>query len=163
LTPGGVDPAAAHRNSLPEEHAMEQPTATSVASQITKMLEQFKLPGIDIGAIVEARRKDIEAVAEANDTALRGVQALNQKQSEILQTTLTQLEALVSPSASSESALEKSAKKSELVQQAVQTALASMRDLAETAYRSQADAQAMIGKRVQENLDELKSLLTTKS
>jgi phasin family protein len=141
---------------------MEQPTTASLASQITKMLEQFKLPGIDIGALVDARRKDIEAVAAANDTALRGIQALNQKQSEILRTTLTQLETLVSPSASSESAPEKSTKKSELVQQAVQTALANMRELAETAYRSQADAQAMIGKRVQENLDELKSLLTTK-
>ena len=36
---------------------------------VAKMIEQFKLPGVDMSAIVQARRKDIEALVEANKAA----------------------------------------------------------------------------------------------
>jgi len=32
---------------------------------LTQLVEQFKLPGIDMGALVDWQRKDIEALAEA--------------------------------------------------------------------------------------------------
>ena len=43
---------------------------------ITKILEQFKLPGIDIQAVLDARRKDVEALTQANQIAYESMQAL---------------------------------------------------------------------------------------
>jgi hypothetical protein len=40
------------------------------------LLEVNKLPRTDVSATVESRRKDIEALVEANKTACRGAQAL---------------------------------------------------------------------------------------
>ena len=62
-----------------EERSTDQPFG-----DLTKMLEQFKVPGVDMSSLVDARRKDIEALVPANKTVYEGMQALAQKQSEML-------------------------------------------------------------------------------
>src|SRR5438876_11512380 len=115
---------------------------TKMLGDFMKTMEQFKLPGLDMAAIMESRRKDLEALMAANQTALQGMQTLGEKQAEILRTTLTELQALVQQAAQPGNAIEKSAKTGELVQQALQKALANMRELAEAGYKAQADTFA---------------------
>ena len=140
----------------------EQVNATQMLGEFTKMMEQFKLPGIDVAAIMEARRKDFDALAAANQVALQGMQSLGQKQAEILQTTLTQLQSLVQQVTRSGSTTEKSAKAGELVQQALHNTLANMQELAEAGYKAQSDTFAVVTKRAQENIQELQRLLQPK-
>ena len=143
------------------EQTQTEPAAPSTLfGDFTKLIEQFKLPGIDVNALMEARRKDIDALAEANRTALAGFQSLTQKQAEILRTTMDELQALVRQATASGSADGGSTR--EVVQQALQKAFANMRELAEVAYRSQSDAFAVVTRRVQENILEVKSLLQPK-
>jgi len=139
---------------------MDSTNPNSIFAEYQKVIGQFKLPGIDVGAILESRRKDIEAIAEANTTALAGVQSLAQKQSEILHTTLTELQSLVSRVSKSEA--QPAANTGEVVQQALQKALVDMQELADTAYRAQADSVAVVTKRVAEHVEELKTLLQPK-
>jgi phasin family protein len=130
---------------------MDSTNSNSIFAEYKKVIGQFKLPGIDVAAILETRRKDIEAIAEANTTAIAGVQSLAQKQSEILRTTLTELQSLVS-----------AANTGEVAQQALQKALVDMQELADTAYRAQSDSFAVVTKRVAEHVEELKTLLQPK-
>jgi len=139
---------------------MDSTNPNSIFAEYKKVIGQFKLPGIDVGAILESRRKDIEAIAEANTTALAGMQSLAQKQSEILHTTLTELQSLVSRVSKSEA--QPAANTGEVVQQALQKALVDMQELADTAYRAQADSVAVVTKRVAEHVEELKTLLQPK-
>jgi hypothetical protein len=74
---------------------MNETTPTNLFGDIVKLLEQYKLPGIDIAAIIEMRRKDIEALMTANRVALEGAQSIGQKQVEILRSTLDQLSSLI--------------------------------------------------------------------
>ena len=74
---------------------MNRPAAANPFGDFTKMLEQFKLPGFDVPAIMEARRKDVEALVTANQTAFQGMQSLAQKQAEMLRTTLGELQSRV--------------------------------------------------------------------
>jgi phasin family protein len=143
-----------------EQPKTEESTPTNLFGEFTRMIEQFKLPGIDVGAIIEARRKDIEALATANRTALEGIQSLGHKQAEILRTTMDELQSLEKHVTASGSA--PSASTSEVVQQAVQKAFANMRELAEAAYKSQSDTFTVVNQRVQENMQELKTLLQPK-
>ena len=138
---------------------MAQTTTPNLSGDIAKMLEQFKLPGIDVAAIIESRRKDIDAVMTANRVALEGAQALGQKQAEILHKTLEEVRSLVQQATAAGSLSEKTSKAGELVQKALHEALANMRELADTAYKSQTDAFAVVSKRVEANLDELKAML----
>lgn len=138
---------------------MNETTPTNLFGDIVKLLEQYKLPGIDIAAIIEMRRKDIEALMTANRVALEGAQSVGQKQVELLRGTLDQLSSLIQQAAASGSMTEKTTKTRELVQQVLQRALENMREVAETAYKSQSDTHAVLTKRIQENLDEARALL----
>jgi hypothetical protein len=66
---------------------MKQDRNTGLVSpfgDLTRMLEQFKVPGMDMSSFVEARRKDVEAVVEANRNAYEAMQALARTQTEML-------------------------------------------------------------------------------
>jgi phasin family protein len=139
---------------------MEPFNAANPFAEFTKMLEQFKLPGFDVPAVMEARRKDVEALIAANQTAVQGMQALAQKQAEMLRTTLTELQSLATKQAAAGGV--PSAQTAELVQQTLHKALADMQQLTQAAYRTQADSYAVIAKRVEENVEELKTLLQQK-
>lgn len=134
---------------------MESTNPNTLLAEYIKLIQQFKLPGIDASAILESRRKDIEALAAANTTALTGMQSLGQKQMEILTATMTQLQSLVTQ----QSGTETRPGAGEAVQQVLHKALADMQELAETAYRDQSDSYAAISKRVAENVEELKAIL----
>ena len=51
---------------------------------VTKMLGDVKIPGFDMQASMDAQRKNIEALTAANQTAVQGMQAVAQRQAEIL-------------------------------------------------------------------------------
>ena len=51
---------------------------------LSTMLEQFKVPGADMSSFIEARRKDVQALVEANQAAYAAMQALARTQSDML-------------------------------------------------------------------------------
>ena len=51
---------------------------------LTKTLEQFKVPGIDMSAFVAERRKDVDALTAANKAAYEALQDLGRAQTEML-------------------------------------------------------------------------------
>jgi phasin family protein len=128
---------------------------------VTKLLEQFKLPGIDIDAIVQARRKDVEALTQANQIVYEAMQALARREAEILQQTMAEWQGAMAGMAGNNPA-EMAAKGTELATQAFGRALANMRELAEMASKSQAQTYEVLNKRFQENLENLRKLMQPK-
>jgi phasin family protein len=128
---------------------------------LTKMLEQFKLPGVDTQEIVEARRKDIDALVQANQAAYEGMQALANKQSELLKTAMQDIQSAVQGAASGVGAGDPG-KQAEIARKAYEKVLGDMKDLAEIARASQTDAMAKITQRGTEHLDEVKKMMKLK-
>ena len=128
---------------------------------LTKMPEQFKLPGVDIKEIVEARRKDIDALVQANQAIHEGVQALENKQGELLKKAIEDIHSAVKGAAGGVG-LGDPVKQRELAHRACEKILANMKDLAEIARSSQADAMAKIAQRGTEHLDEVKKMMKLK-
>jgi phasin family protein len=130
------------------------PSPANLLGEIAKTVEQFGLPGLDAGALLEGRRKDIEALAEANRIALSGMQELARKQGEILQATLQELQALVQEVRTG--LAQDPTKFGDLVQKSLQETFGNMRDLAELARKSQTEAFRVVGERMQRNIEELR-------
>jgi phasin family protein len=128
---------------------------------LTKMLEQFKLPGVDTQEIVAARRKDIDALVQANQAAYEGMQALANKQGELLKTAMEDIQSAVKAAASGVGAGDPG-KQGELARKAYEKVLGDMKDLAEIARESQTDAMAKITQRGTEHLDEVKKMMKLK-
>ena len=125
---------------------------------INKMMEQFKMPGIDIEKIMGARRKDIEALVAANKLAYEGMQALAQRQQQILQASMAQWQEAAKEMVSGGSPGQVAVKQTELAKQTFTQALENMRELADMATKSQTEAFKLISQRVHENIEELKKL-----
>ena len=128
---------------------------------VTKILEQFKLPGVDMQSILEARRKDMEALAKANQIAYDNIQALARREAEILQQTMAEWQGAMAGMAGKGPA-EMAAKGTELAAQAFGRALTNMRELAEMASNSQSQTYEILNRRFQENLEELRKLMQLK-
>lgn len=137
---------------------MANPTAPFM--DISKIMEQFKLPGVDMSALVEARRKDIEALMQVNNIALESLQTMAQKQAEILKATMEELQATSQKMAAKP--MESASQEGHLVQQTLEKAFAYMRELADLTRNSQTEALAVINKRVEQNVEELKNLVQSK-
>ena len=125
-------------------------------TDFSKMLEGFNFPGIDKTSLIDSRRKDLEALAEANRLAYEGMQALVQKQTEMLSTSVREIQAAAQQMSGGNPA-EVMAKQGEFVQRSLQKAFDNMREMAEMAQRSQADALAAITKRAEQSMNEAKT------
>lgn len=129
---------------------------------VTKMIEQFKLPGVDMSAIVEARRKDIEALVKANKAAYEAMQAMAHKQTEMLTQAMQDIQSAVKEAASTKGVLPDPKKQAEMARNAWKKTLGDMKDLAEMARKSQADAMAGLTARASQSLQEIKKMMQPK-
>jgi phasin family protein len=124
---------------------------------MTKMLGDVRIPGFDMQAVMAAQRKNIEALTAANQAAVQGMQAVAQRQAEILSQAMGEVSSIAQQLASSVSnPQEITTKQAELAGKGFEQALANMRELAESVSKSNAEAFTIINKRVTESLKELK-------
>lgn len=141
----------------------QNPFAEFANFDVSKVLGDLKLPGVDVDAIVASQRKNIEALTEANKVALAGVQAVAKRQAEILSQAITEANSVAKELASlSSNPQELTAKQAALAKDAFEKALANARELAELVNKSNAEAFALINARVNESLEELKGLVAKK-
>lgn len=129
----------------------------AMREQTAKMMENFKLPGVDVQALIEDQRKNIDAVAKAMRIASEGAAAVSQRQLEIFQSTSEQLSAMFRDFKMTRE------QQSELAKKAFQTALDNTRELAEMSTKASNDAFAVMKQRMSESLEEMRKAIAAKS
>ena len=146
------------KNSKPTEKGTvpydSKPTEKGGAGEtpffdFTKLMSQFRLPGVDFAALVDRERKNIEALAEANRIAFEGWQHLVRRQAEILQETMKKVVA--------DAGQEDAKKRADLAKEGFEKALANMRELAEITTQSQKEAFDVVRKRIEENVEGIRN------
>ncbi|MFC0398721.1 phasin family protein [Paraburkholderia rhizosphaerae] len=139
---------------------MESTQLFNVPGVFANLIGQFKLPGVDAAVILESRRKDLEAVMVAVTTEIAGMQSLGQKQAEILRSAVSGLQSRIAPKATQER--EQPVDRDDTIQQALHDTVADFRSLVDIACKTQFDSLAVLGKRVTENVEEWKGLLSVR-
>jgi phasin family protein len=129
--------------------------ATDPFGDMKNMLEQLKMPGIDMGAILESRRKDVEALVEANKSAYEAMQAIARKQTEMMAESMQVMQQAAK-------GVGDPTKQTEVVRSAFEKTIADMKELAEMAKQSQTDAMAHITQRAAEHMEEIRKLMQPK-
>jgi phasin family protein len=125
---------------------------------LAKLIEKFQLPSVDIDALLDWQRRDIEALTEANRQASEGLKALVERRNEILRETLAEWQAAVKDATSAEAI----SKRAEAAKQGVQKAMANFRELSEMEAQSRNNAWKIVQERMQENMATLQKLLQPK-
>jgi len=126
-------------------------------ADLKNIMERFKVPGVDVSAMVETGRKDIEALVEANKAAYQGLQALVRKQTEMLTQAMHSIQESAKHGGGSSGG-----KHAETVRQAYHKTLEDMKELADIVRRSQAEAMTRVADRAIEHLQELKKMVQPK-
>jgi phasin family protein len=124
--------------------------------QFTKMMESFHVPGMDMKAIMEAQRKNVEALTKATQVATEGATAVTHKQAEIMREALQQATAMVREFKMTGNPAEIAKAQQELVKKAFETAVANARELAEMVGKSNREAFSVIEHRMKESMEELR-------
>jgi len=128
---------------------------------VQKMMGEFRIPNVDVEAVVAAQKKNIEALTSANQLAVEGMQAVAKRQAEILRQTAEELQKNMQSLMENGAPDAKVAKSTELTKTAFEKAIANMKELSEMVSKSNAEAFDVINKRVAESLDEIRDLTKT--
>jgi phasin family protein len=132
---------------------------TKLTDQYQQFMQQYKLPGVDVDALMAGQRKNMEALTNANRDAFEAIQAVTRRQSEILKETMDEATKALEAISKSGSPPEAAAKQAELAKVAFEKALANMRELAEMVTKSHEEAGNIVNTRISQSLEEYKQLV----
>lgn len=124
---------------------------------LTEGLQKLKLSGA-AKAILESGRKDLAALVKANEKSYQGLQAVVQRQTEMLRSAIGDWQGAIT-SMPGKDPKENLAKLDEMGKAAFQRALDDIRELAELAAKSQSDAFEIMRQRITDNVDQVSQLL----
>jgi|TARA_R110002072_G_scaffold517_37_gene3296 phasin family protein len=139
----------------------QNPFANFDFTDLSKWTEQIKVPGVDMQSVLEAQRKNLDAIAQANKLTIEGAQAIAQRQAEVLQSAMKDftgsLQELTTVSAPQETMV----KQADAAKTSFETAISNVRELSEMAAKSNSDALELINARISEGLDEMKTVMSS--
>src|SRR3546814_3968167 len=61
---------------------------------VTSMMAEFKVPGVDVDTMIAVQRRNIEALTAANQLALEGVQAVVRRHMDIMRHSLGEMSSM---------------------------------------------------------------------
>ena len=123
---------------------------------INSVIEKLKLPGVDVPSLVESRRKDVEALLDANEKAYEAIETLNRRQANLLAASLKEWNDGARELLTSGNAQTAASRTATRVQQAVSQAMYGMRELAELAAKSYEEVADILNKRANCGLEEFR-------
>jgi phasin family protein len=153
---GGTAAKKAHRTTTDDvQDAFIKPL-----KGMADRLQDLPLAGA-AGAIVESGRKDLQALVEANEKSYQGLQAVVQRQTEMLKASIVEWQGAMKGMSPAEPR-ENLAKLDAMGKAAFKQALDDIRELSELAAKSQAEAFDIVSQRIRSNVDEVSKLLQPK-
>ncbi len=114
------------------------------------------IPGFDIETLMASQRKNIEALTQANQLAVEGVQAVARRQAEIARETIDEAQAVLRDLVQPGAPEDRFAKGAELVKHAFEKGVANARELAGLVTKANSEAFDVITKRVTDSLEEIR-------
>ena len=119
--------------------------------------EQLKVPAFDAGKIMEHHQKNIDAMSRSWQAMVGGVQAVANKQREILEATWHDIAEMAKDYQPTGSAQDLIAEQGEFAKKAMEAAIANTRDIAELVQKSGSEAIKIIHERMQESYEEIRT------
>ncbi len=121
-----------------------------------KAFASFPFPGFNIEALMATQRRNIEALTQANQLAVEGVQAAARRQAEIARQAVDEASALLREWTQPGAPEERLAKGADYAKQVFEKGVVNARELADLVTKANGEALKVINKRVTEGFDEIR-------
>jgi phasin family protein len=129
----------------------------SKMGDMSKWFDGMKMPGFDPSSMMDAQKKNMEALMAANQAAAAGYQDFFKKQMAIFEETMQAAQEQLGHMGDGMSP-DGAAKQAEVYKVAMDKALANMTELAEAIKKSNEEVFAIMSARVKESIEELQAL-----
>jgi len=126
--------------------------------QFAKLAGDYKLPTVDVNALMDVQRKNVEALTAANKAAAEGAKLLANRQAELLKKSLEEANGAVESLTKTKTPQEAAVAQTELMKKAFETTLVNMREIADMVTKSNTEAAEAVNARVLAGLEEVKKL-----
>ena len=127
---------------------------------MTKIFADFRYPPLNADAVWAAQRRNIEALSQANQLAVEGVQALARRQFEMTRQGIEEFSALLRDLSQPVSPEERLSKNTEYAKQMLEKGVNHTREIAMMASKAGTEAAEVLHKRATESLDEIRAAIT---
>lgn len=124
-------------------------------SDFTALFKPVEAP--DFQAVTDSQRKNFEALTAANKIAVEGMQAVMKRQGDIVKSAMDEATAALQELQGKGVTTPDAAAQIDQVSEAMETAMANMKEVSEMLAKSQTEALDVVNKRFFESMDELKS------
>ncbi len=125
----------------------------------TKYLNDMKIPGVDLDAIVSSQKKNMEALTNANRLAFEGMQAVMQRQGELLRQSVEEYAKTAQSMTDMKDPQEAIARQTDLAKQGFERMISNMREMSELMAKSNNEVFELLNKRFSETLEEMKGMM----
>lgn len=130
---------------------------------MSKMMGEFKMPQFNFEAMMNAQRKNIEAMTAVNQAAFESFQSLARRQAELFRQGIEETTQTMNAVMSSGSPEEKVMRQAEASKAAVDKCIANAREIADTVAKCNTQAMETVSHRMSESLDELRDIMRSNS
>jgi len=120
------------------------------------LLKQFSVPNVDARAIMEAQKKNIEALVAANQKIAESMQKIAQQEQKIVQEAISDWTAAAGKVKGGGDIEAQTALQTEAAIKAVEDGIKHMRNFAELVAKAQIDSMSILNKRMDESIAELR-------
>lgn len=128
-------------------------------NDFSKVYEQFQATPFDLQTIMEAQRKNMQALTDAQQIALQSFQALAQRQTEIISQMVEDQSSIAKEMMGEGTPENKIAKNADIMKKIYERTVTNMRELSDMIGKSNTEASNIINKRVTAGMGELKTAL----
>jgi phasin family protein len=137
---------------------MSEARPTFFDFDVTKMMADFRFRPIDVEALMACQRRNIEALSQANQLAVEGMQAVAKRQIEIARQAIEDVSALLRDLAQPVSTEDRITKNTEYAKQMLEKSVNHGREITMLATKAGTEAADVLRKRASEGLDEFRDL-----
>jgi len=130
---------------------------TKMADQIMKGVKAPSLEALDVSAVMETQRKNLEALNQAGHAALEGAQAVAQKQADLFKAAFDHLTSAADSFSKISTPQDLVAKQADLYKSAFETALANTKKVTDMVTKANDATAKIINARISASFDEAKA------
>ena len=130
---------------------------------VTKFMADFRFRPFDVETLMACQRRNIEALSQANQVAVEGMQAVAKRQIEIARQAIEDVTSLFRDLAQPASAEDRIAKNTEYAKQILEKSLSNSREITSLATKASTEAADVLRRRACEGLDEIRDFAKQQS
>lgn len=134
----------------------KKPESDNILDMFSRLGHDLKLPDVDIDAILDHNRKNLEALEKSAKAAAAGASSLMHKQREMLQQTLSEITDMAHSFKAPGNPQEFMSKQADFAKKSFETAVKNAGEVAELVKKSGADSIEILRARIRESMEEIR-------